>query len=81
MPDINLQKFKITGQADANVAFTVARVLVEAEVWDGDTLLADYTGANAVQFAFRVQGMSVAKHKQLADDIALLIIRMKAGLD
>lgn len=78
MPDF--RSFRLTAQADASL--TVARINVEGTVHDSTTgaLLQDFTGTNAIQFALRVPGFSVAQHRQLAEQVAQDIILMRMGL-
>lgn len=78
MPDF--QQFRLAAQADSNL--TVARITIEGQITDSKTgaVLFDFTGANAVVFALRVQGFTVAQHRQLAEQVAQDILRMKAGL-
>lgn len=78
MPD--LTNYKVTAQADASL--TVARVNVEAKVIDDTTraVIADFTGANAIQFAVRVPGWTAIQHRELVEEIAHWLIRKKAGL-
>lgn len=79
MPDI--RDFSMSARTDGNV--NVARITVAGKVVadDGVTVLGDFTGANTFDFAFRVQGLSVAQHRRIADDIAFLLLRLKAGLE
>lgn len=77
MPDF--QNFKITVQAD-QPGVNVARVTVEARVQEGGAVLHDFTGANAINFLFRVQGFMAAQHRELAEELAHWLVRKKAGL-
>lgn len=77
MPDI--QQFSLSARTDANV--NVARVTVAARVVaDTGATLADFTGANAFDFALRVPGFTAAQHRELAEEVAHWLIRKKAGL-
>ena len=81
MPD--LQNFVIAGQPDFNPGVPIARVKFSCQVTNSQTgaVELDLTGANAVDFVFRVQGFTQAQHKKLANFIAHKIIAMKAGFD
>jgi hypothetical protein len=61
---------------------SIACVEFEAKVYadDSKTLLHDFTGANAIEFLFRVRGFNVVQHRQLAEEIGNLILRMRAGV-
>jgi hypothetical protein len=78
---MDLQEHVITVKANKNPAAAVACVEFAAKVYDDDgkTLLADFTGANAIEFLFRVKGFTVAQHKQLAEKVGVLILRMQVG--
>jgi len=79
MPD--LQRFRLTARPDSSL--TVAVIRCEAQVTDSRTgaVIADYTGANSIDFALRVPGFTAAEHKLLAERIADWIIKHKAGVE
>lgn len=58
--------------------FTVAGRVVDSETQQ--TVLVDCTGANALDFVLRVQGMSVQDHKDLVAVVAEWLLMRKAGL-
>jgi hypothetical protein len=76
----DFRNFQLTAQADASL--TVARINIEATVVDSTTgaVIADFTGANAVQFAIRVPGFTAAQHRAIAEQLARDILHMKAGV-
>lgn len=78
MPD--LQQFSITPQASASV--TVPRALIAAKVTDSQTgaTLADFTGANALQFPAVIATLTAADRLELAQLVADWLIKKKAGL-
>lgn len=79
---MDLRKFSVNARANRNPGVAVACVEVEAEAVDNDgTVLGDFTGANAIEFLFRVRGFTVAQHKRLAEDIAHKIVRMRLGAE
>ena len=77
MPD--LTDFSITPQGSSSV--TVPRATIAGKLVDSQTgiLLADFTGANAIQFPSVLATLSVAQRKDIIDLIATLIINQKAG--
>lgn len=78
----DVQSFDMIADTDANV--NCARIRVRGKLVNTGTDQTipggDFTGANFVQFALRVQGFTVAQHRALAEIIALEILRMKAGV-
>jgi hypothetical protein len=72
----------LTAKSNSNI--TVAVITIQGQIVDSSDqskVIADFTGANAIDFALRVPGFSVADHKELADRIAQFIMRRKAGLE
>lgn len=65
----------------ATVSLTVPHFSVAARIVDSQTgaLIADLTGANAIDFAVRVQGWNIAQHQALAQRLAQLILGIAAG--
>lgn len=76
---MDLQNYEIDAQADANV--NVARIRVRCTVWVNGVQVADFTGGNAIVFAIRIQGFSVAQHREVVELVANKVIRMKAGIE
>jgi hypothetical protein len=65
---------------NANV-YDIPIIRIRAKVHDSNTgeELQDFTGANAIRFALRVDGFSLAQHRALADDVAAKILRILRG--
>ena len=76
MPD--LQNFSITAASAVNV--NVPRFTIQCQVVQGTNILADFTGANAIQFPSVLSTLSAAQRRELVDLIANTIIYQKAGL-
>ena len=76
MPD--LQNFSITANSAVNV--TVPRFTIAATIFDGPTVIADYTNGNELQFPAVLATLSVAQRRTLIDLLANTLIQMKAGI-
>lgn len=78
MPD--LQNFTITAQSAANV--NVPRALISCLITDSvnGAVLADFTGANAINFPGVISTLSAADRAELADMIATWLVFKKAGI-
>lgn len=76
MPD--LQNFSVTAASAVNV--NVPRFTISCQVVQGATVLADFTGANAIQFPSVLSTLSAAQRRELVDLIANTIVYQKAGL-
>ncbi len=66
----------------ATTSLTVPHFTVSARVVDSQTgaLIADLTGANAIDFAVRVATWTVAQHQALVRQLAPLILQIAAGV-
>ncbi len=64
------------------VSITVPKYTISCQVTDSTTgaVLADYTGANALQFPSVLTGLSVAQYKQVMDVLAPMLVHIKSGL-
>lgn len=79
MPDF--LNFKITALGAANV--NVPRAQIEATIVDSQnqaTVLADFTGANALIFPAVIGTLTAAQRLELAQLLAGWLLRTKAGL-
>ena len=79
MPD--LLAFKITVLSSANV--NVPRAQIEAKIVDSQTqqtVIADFTGANALIFQAVITTLTAAQRLELANMIANWLLLTKAGL-
>ena len=79
MPD--LLQFKITALGNASV--TVPRAQFEALVVDSSdqsTVLADFTGANALIFPAVMATLTAAQRQEFAQMIAHWLVKTKAGI-
>ena len=78
MPD--LQGFTITAQSAANV--NVPRATISCTVLDATTgaVLADLTGANAIQWPGVIATLTAADRRELAQLIATWLVRKVAGV-
>jgi hypothetical protein len=79
MPDF--QDFDFQAMGDA--ALTVGRYRMRWKVVDSQTgaVQQDFTGANAIQFGFRIPGLSAAKEEKLARKIAHMIACARSGIE
>ncbi len=78
MPD--LQNFAVTRGATNQLnqpAFTIAAQIVDSQ---SSTVLADFTGANAIQFPAVLSTLTPAQQTQIIQMVAVTIIRMKTGI-
>lgn len=77
----DLLNFAITPQSAANV--NVPRATIEATVVDSsnqNVVLADFTGANALNFPGVISTLAAADRLELAQMVANWLILKKAGL-
>lgn len=77
----DLLDFKITPLATASV--NVPRAQIEARVVDSrtqQTVIADFTGANALVFPAVIATLTAAERLELANLIAEWLVRTKAGV-
>lgn len=75
----NLQQFSVTSEGAAQV--TVPSYEIAARVEDGDgTVLADFTGGNALHFPAVLASLTSEQRAELNDQIAATIVLMRAGV-
>lgn len=77
MPDLQQHAVTFAG----TTTLTVPHFTVAARVTNSQTgaLIADLTGANAIDFVVRVQGWTQAQHQALVQQLAPLILQIAAG--
>lgn len=75
---MDIQNFSITAQSAVNV--NVPRATITATVFDGPTVIADFTGANSLQFPAVLATLTAQQRRDLIDLIANTLIQMKAGV-
>ena len=81
MPD--LLQYRITKHSDQIIGTAIPRFTLEARIVDSknqNTILTDLTGANAIDFALRVQNLSAQDHRDLVETVAQWILMRKSGL-
>ena len=74
----DLQNFSITAGSAAQV--TVLDWVIEARVQDGETVLSDFTGSNALHFQTALATMTESQQRDLIGQIAPQMIMILAGL-
>ena len=79
MPD--LQNHRVIVRADQRPAVAIPRVHIEATVEKDDGTTIDLTGANAIEFYVRVQGLDRQGHMDLIEKIESWIINRRAGIE
>lgn len=77
----NLLDHKITVAADRRPDVAIPRVHIEARVERDDGTIADFTGANAIEFYVRVAGLDRAGHVELIAKIETWILNRRAGVE
>lgn len=75
---MDIQNFSITANSAVNV--NVPRFTITATVLDGPAVIADFTGANSIQFPGVLATLNAQQRRDLIDLIANTIIQMKAGI-
>lgn len=75
MPD--LQSFGYTEGAAADIV--VPETTITAQVLEGQTVVADYTGPAALKFPAVLATLTPAQRAALMDQIAQQVVLMKAG--
>lgn len=77
----DIQNFLITPLTNANI--NVPRARIEATVNDSNTgtILADFTGVNALIWPGVVSTLSAEERRELVDIIAIWLIHKKAGVE
>lgn len=76
MPD--LQQFSVTPQSAAQVS--VPRAVIAAQVVESGAVIADFTGANAIQFPAVIKDLTAAQLAELIDIVASWLVLRRAGL-
>jgi len=76
MPD--LQEYSVLVDAAANV--NVPTHTISARVIEGQDVLADFTGDNAIHWPSVLSTLTVEQQQQIAQNNANTIIFMKAGI-
>jgi hypothetical protein len=63
--------------------FDIPIIRAQGQVRNSQTgaLIQDFTGANSIDFALRVQGLNTAQHRELAELVAQTIMRRLVGLE
>ena len=75
-----LQEYAIARNGTVTIS-AFPRFTITAKVYDNaGTLLADFTGANALSFPAVVKGLTAEQQHELAQTIAQFLVMTKAGL-
>lgn len=79
MPDIA----NLTVTVGTAASISAQRFTIECQVLDSDTggVLADFTGANALQWPNVLASLTGAQRRAMIEAIMFRIIRQRAGLD
>ena len=77
----NLQNHRVIVRADRRPDVAIPRVHIEALVQKDDGTTVDLTGANAIEFYVRVQGLDRQGHIELIEKIETWIVSRLAGIE
>ncbi len=57
------------------------RLEIGGRLTDGEDVVGDFTGENAIKCYVLVEGLDPDQHRQLADSFAGMVLRMRSGLE